>query len=68
MFVTIHTFVCYYTYTVKSVSIVSMVKYITIVCERLHLVKYITIVFMVKFVTIKPFHKSLETIVTDLTI
>ena len=45
-----------------------MVKYITIVCERLHLVKYITIVFMVKFVTIKPFHKSIETIVRDLTI
>ena len=41
---------------VKSVTIVSMVKYITIVCERLNvMVKCITIVCMGKYVTIKPF-------------
>ena len=43
---------------VISVTIVSMVKYVTIVCEMLHMVKYITIVCMVKFVTIKPFFKG----------
>ena len=43
---------------VRSATIVSMVKYLTIVCERLHMVKYITIVCMFKFVTIKPFFKG----------
>ena len=43
---------------VISVTIVSMVKYVTIVCEMLHMVKYITILCMVKFVTIKPFFKG----------
>ena len=41
---------------VKPVTIVSMVKYITIVSERLNvMVKCITIVCMGEFVTIKPF-------------
>ena len=37
---------------VKFVTIVGMVRYVTIVCERLNMVKYITIVCMVKSVTI----------------
>ena len=41
---------------VKSVTIVSMVKYVTIVCERSHMVWYVTIVCMVKSITIiEPF-------------
>ena len=37
---------------VKSVTIVSMVKCVTIVCEKLSMVYYITITCMVKSVTI----------------
>ena len=39
-------------YMVKSVTIVSIVKYVTIVCEKLCMVKYVTIVCMVESVTI----------------
>ena len=39
-------------YMVKSVTIVSMVEYVTIVCETLRMVKYVTIVCKVKSVTI----------------
>ena len=39
-------------YMVKSVTIVSIVRYVTIVCEKLRMVKYVTIVCMVESVTI----------------
>ena len=39
-------------YMVKSVTIVSMVRYVTIICEMLSMVKYVTIVCMVKSETI----------------
>ena len=37
---------------VKSVTIVSIVKYVAIVCEKFYMVKYVTIVCMVESVTI----------------